>query len=169
MLKRDIRTSIALLLAGFTSICQAYWDPPTLSPDAPAADTSVSVVMTGGICDALIDVPGYPQITRDGSAIRILMRTLHYTNSELCDYPVASIPVEIGTFEPGSYTLTVDVFYYDIFGFHQETLGVLPFNVSGGPPAGAAPAPALSFPGLLVLGAAIIAIVRYRRISAMPI
>jgi len=161
MLKRGIGISLAPLFAGFASICQAYWDPPTISPDAPTANTTVSVVITGGICDALIDVPSYPQITRNGSAIRVLMRTIHQTSSELCFLPVLSVPVEIGSFEAGTYTLTVDVLYYDIFGMHVDTLGVLPVNVSGSPSGDPLGAPALSDFGLLTLAIALIAAVRF--------
>lgn len=154
---------LALVLIGFASACQAYWDPPTITPESPATGSTVSVIYSGGVCDALSSEPGYPQVTRNGSAIRVLMRTIHQTSSELCFLPVLSVPVEIGAFEAGTYTLTVDVLYYDIFGMHVDTLGFLPLNVSGAPSSDPLGAPALSDFGLLTLAIALIAAVRFRR------
>lgn len=153
---------MALVLVGFASTCQAFWDPPTIAPEAPAAGAMVSVIYSGGDCDALSSDPRYPQVTRNGQAVRVLMHTIHQTSSELCFLPVLSVPVEIGAFEAGAYTLTVDVLYGDIFGMHVDTLGVLPLNVSGSPSGDPIGAPALSGFGLLTLAIALVVAVRFR-------
>jgi hypothetical protein len=137
----------------------AFFDPPWITPAAPRAGEIVSVSIRGGICDAIFERPGFPQITRQGNVIRILEYGHHWDDVDLCIYNVGTLTQPIGSFAEGSYTLTVDFVYPDILGPTTITLGTIPLTVSGVPPT-ATPVPALTALGrvallILLLGAAV--------------
>lgn len=129
---------------------QAFFDPPWITPIAPKADEIVSVNTRMGICDARVEKPGYPQITSQGNAIRLLVYGHHWETADLCIYPIGLGLEPIGTFPPGDYTVTVD-FAYDNYplGLSVITLGVIPFTVTGATPS--APVPASTTSGKLAL------------------
>jgi hypothetical protein len=146
----------ALLLLGFLALrpAQAFVDPPWITPEHPQAGETVYVNLRFGICDAILVGQIPPQITQSGTAIRILFWSSHDTDPILCNVPIWTAAVPIGSFPPGSYTLQVDRWYQDGFGDGgtiTETLGVLPFTVEGGASA-PTPLPALGLPLLAVLG-----------------
>lgn len=96
-------------------------------------------------------MPGYPQITQNGNAIRILFNGVHYTDPEFCDFPVGTATYPVAAYLAGSYTLQVDLRYPNFAGdFVVETLGIVPFTVTGAatPPVSA---PTLNGGGLLIL------------------
>jgi hypothetical protein len=143
----------------------AFFDPPWITPAAPRVGEIVSVTIREGICDAIVEHPGFPQITQQGNAIRILEYGHHWDDVDLCIYNVGTLTQPIGTFAEGSYTLTVDFVYPDILGPTTITLGTVPFDVSG--VVTATPVPTLTVLGrlalpILLFGAAICALRRVR-------
>ena len=141
------------LLAPLVTLCarsaQAFFDPPWITPEVPMAGELVSVSIHGGVCDALFTEPGYPQITQQGNAIRMLRFGQHWPEGSgdlLCSYPTGTATYPVGTYPPGNYILTVELAYIDFFGMPSIlTIGVVPFTVAGAPSA--APVPTLS-PGV---------------------
>ena len=123
---------LVVALAMCAARASAFLDPPYITPVNPMAGEMISVNIYGGVCDAIIGLPGYPQITRQGNDIRILFFSVHYDNLELCNLGIGTAITSIGAFPTGSYTLEVERRYMTVFGtWHQETLGVIPFTVSG--------------------------------------
>lgn len=140
-LRRVVPTLTLLVLALAGSNAQAFFDPPWITPAAPRMGEVVSVHIRGGICDGTIFHPGYPQITRVGSSIRIVEYGIHVDSEDFCIYPVGTLTETIGAFSPGDYTLTVDFTYDNYpFGLATITLGVIPFTVAGVIPAASVPA-----------------------------
>ncbi len=118
----------------------AFFDPPWITPATPRAGETVSVNIHGGICDAILEQPDYPQITQEGGSIRILEYGDHVDFEDWCIYGVGTVTVPIGAFLPGDYALTVDFLYNDfLYGPTTITLGVIPFTVTGVTPAKAVP------------------------------
>ena len=152
---RALRTGRAgrllILLSVFVAqSAHAFFDPPWITPATPRADEVVSVNIRDGICDAIFERQGYPQITRDGNAIRILEYGHHWEDDELCVYDVGTTVDPIGALSPGDYTLTVDFIYENYpFGYTTITLGVVDFTVTGAAPV--IPVPIFNVTGLLAL------------------
>ena len=147
MSKNHFAPIVALMLTLFTQSVSAFFDPPYITPGSPAVGDVVSVNIRGGECDSITGVPGYPIITRDGNAIRILFLGVHYDDPLLCTIPVGTASYPVGSFEAGSYTLQVDLHEP---GEPASTLGTVPFTVMGvaEPPISA---PTLTSLGVLVL------------------
>jgi hypothetical protein len=163
---RDALLVMLLLLACNTQTAHAFFDLPWITPAAPIAGEAVSVNIRGGICDSIFEHQGYPQITREGNTIRLLEYG-HHWDGELCIYDIGTLTEPIGTFPRGDYTLTVDFIYYNYpDGYATINLGVIPFTVTGAPPAMPVPSShplglfALSF---LISGLAIWALRMRRR------
>jgi len=128
----------------------AFFDPPWITPTSPTASDVVSVNIRGGICDSIFFRQGFPQITQQGHAIRILEYGHHWDDLDLCIYDVGTLVAPVGAFAPGDYTLTVDFVYEDYpFGYTTTTLGVVPFTVAGA--TSATPVPASTGSGLMAL------------------
>jgi hypothetical protein len=134
-----------------SQMAQAFVDPPTLSSTNPTESQTVSVNIRFGQCDALGEVPGYPQITQTGNSIRILLHSIHVSYPEFCNVPILIRNFPVGAYPAGAYTVQVDRIYDVILPTRtiMETLGILPFTVAGSP----APVvlPTNGFVGLLVL------------------
>lgn len=112
----------------------AFFDLPWITPASPTESDVVAVNIHGGICDGIIEWPGYPQITRNGNAIRIVEYGVHENLQDLCIYPVGTYVAPLGKFSEGDYTLTVDFAYDDYpFGLTTVNLGVIAFSVAGAP------------------------------------
>lgn len=135
----SITTAIFTLAA---SSAHAFFDPPGITPAAPRVGEIVSVSIRGGTCDAIFERPGFPQITQQGNAIRILEYGHHWDAADLCIYNVGTLVQPIGSLPEGSYMLKVDFDYPDILGPTTITLGTIPFTVFS--VASAAPVPALT-------------------------
>lgn len=146
---------------------RAFFDPPWITPVAPRAGQTVSANIRDGICDAIFEHPGYPQITKQGNAIRLLEYGHHWDTADLCIYDIGHLMEPIGAFSPGDYTLTVDFTYEDYpNGYTTINLGVVPFTVTGVTLAKPVPAstPSGKFALLtLVLSAALCVLWRRRR------
>jgi len=150
MFKHRVASTLVLLFAFATQIAHAFFDPPWITPVTPRAGETVSVNIRGGICDAIVERPGYPQITQEGNAIRILEYGNHITFEDFCIYGIGTLAEPIGVFPPGDYMLTVDFTYDNYpFGYATITLGIIPFTVAGAVPS--APVPTSSPSGLFTL------------------
>ena len=150
MLKLCSAYALMLMFAFSVRTAHAFFDPPWITPAAPRAGETVSVNIRDGICDAFFFRPGYPQITRQGNAIRLLEYGHHWDTQDLCVYEVGHLVEPIGAFPPGDYTVTVDFAYDDaLYGPTIITLAVVPFTVTG--VTAIAPIPASSPPMLLAL------------------
>lgn len=149
-----LKLLLSLLAVFFTQTVFAFFDPPWITPTNPTAGDTVSVNIHGGICDGIIGAQGYPQITQEGNAIRIVWYGQHWPEGSsdlLCSFGVGTLTYPFGTFPPGNYTLTVDLAYRDFSGVPSIfTIGVVPFAVAGTPTA-AEPVPTLNPAGLLAL------------------
>lgn len=157
MQRKFMRSLIVLTLVLLSQLANAFVDPPTLSPTNPTEGQTVSVNIRVGQCDALpATVPGYPQITQTGNALRILLYSLNQYDPEFCIYPTLMTTTAAGTYPAGSYTLQVDRTYSSRNGPVVETLGTLPFIVTAGPQP--ASLPAISLGGLVALMAIILLI-----------
>lgn len=158
---------LALVLVLAAPDVYAFFDPPWITPAAPRAGDTVSVNIRMGVCDAIAFNPIYPQVTQNGSAIRILEYGDHVTFQDFCIFDIGTAVDQIGAFPPGDYTVTVDFLYDDfLYGPTIINLGVIPFTVSGETPAQPIPAsspPALFALLLLVFGLALYALRTRRR------
>ena len=105
MLKHCVARALALLFALFAPTAHAFFDPPYISPEHPVAGETVSVKIRAGFSDTIAGIPGYPQITQDGNAIRILFLAVRYDDIELCNIPVGTGTYAVGTYPAGTYTL----------------------------------------------------------------
>lgn len=132
MIRRRVVLLGCLLLMAFAPAALAFIDPPVLVPDHPVAGEPVSVSMRAGVCDDLVEKPGYPKITRTGSSIHVLIASVHAASADWCIYyPVATAVIQVGTFPSGNYTMKVDRTYENFFGEEVvETLGTIEFSVA---------------------------------------
>lgn len=157
-----------VMSVGSAQPVQAFIDPPFLTPEHPIAGEVVSVNIRFGICDAIGELPsaGYPKLTRNGNAIRIVFWSSTDADPILCNVPILTETYAFGAFPPGSYTLQVDRDDFgDLGGGRTETLGVLPFTVAAtsSPPAAV---PTLSRFGLATLIAALVGLLAWRKRQA---
>lgn len=152
MLKKFLTPMLVLSLALLSSTAHAFWEPPYVTPTTPTAGEPVSVNVRMGVCDGIFNQPGFPRITQEGNALRIVVYGVHWEpGSELCSSPTGTGTYPIGAFPPGAYTVTFDLLYIDFFSQPQILhLGVVPFTVTGSAQA-AVPTPSLSLLGLLAL------------------
>jgi hypothetical protein len=159
MFLHRIVASVAAVLGLAAPSAYAFFDPPWITPAVPRAGEVVSVNIHGGICDAIFEWPGYPQITEQGNALRIVEYGAHVDFVDWCIYGVGTLTEPIGTFPPGDYTLTVDLLYDDLlYGPTTTTIGVVQFTVTGVTPVESVPT--LGLPGglaavFVVLGLAV--------------
>ena len=134
------------------NLAEAFFDPPWITPDPAHTNDPISVNIRAGVCDGIFDTVGYPQITRDGTSVRLLLAGSHYEQgSELCTFGTGTAMFVLGTFPAGDYTLQVDL-DYDHFPFGPDTMtiGVVPFEIRGVDPVTEA-LPSLSTSGVIAL------------------
>jgi hypothetical protein len=157
MFRRFIEATLLLLLAFAAPSAQAFFDPPWITPAVPRAGALVSVNIHGGICDAIFEWSGYPQVTRQGNAVRIVEYGAHVDFVDWCIYGVGTLAEPIGNFPPGDYTLTVDLLYDNLlYGPTTMTIGVVPFTVTSATTV--EPVPTLGLPGRFVTAAFLLAL-----------
>ena len=127
---------LTLLLTLFAGPAWAFLEPPYITPAHPSVGDAISVSIYGGECDLVHDgVVWPPPVTQQGNDITILFTGIHEGNPELCYYSIGTRIYPVGTYPVGSYTLHVEWRYMSFTGpWIQETLGVIPFTVSGGAP-----------------------------------
>ena len=151
MLTDRLVLALVLLLALSSTTAHAFWDLPYVTPANPTAGATVTVTTRIGRCDTITAWPGYPVVTREGNAIRVLYFGAHFDSTEWCILPVETVADPIGVFAPGDYTLTVDLSYIDpVDQIFTLRLGVIPFTVRG-IMRPAVPAPTMNASGLLAL------------------
>jgi len=165
MIKFCVSAALALPLVLFANSAAAFLDPPYLTPEHPTAGDTVTLNIRGGVCDGIGSGHGYPMISQEGSHIRIVVWSVSYHDSELCNIPVGIATETIGAYAAGSYTLQVDRDYFNGGGeLVSENLANIPFTV-GGPSGVPEPvaAPALDACGLALLFLGFIGIVWWDR------
>lgn len=152
----------------------AMADPenPFLTPEHPTAEDTIIVNAHAGPCDDLQDPYTEPEITRDGDQIVVRLSGEHITDPIWCVFGSRIDQVEIGSFPPGSYAVTIHWQYYNLIEWVEVTLGTVPLTIGDGAPIGAPVAlPASNGFGLMALAlmlsaAAVIRARRLRRRSA---
>jgi hypothetical protein len=132
MLKFVLAATLIVLSLSFARNADAFIDPPYLTPGNPVAGEPVSVSIRAGVCDGVGSIPGYPQITQTGDTIRILLWGSSFVDPILCNLPIGTSTYQVGAFSEGAYVLRVDREYMgDLGDILSETLGIIPFTVSG--------------------------------------
>lgn len=127
----------------------AFIDSPYVTPAHPMAGDTISVNVYRGECDVLSIGIVPPAVEEHDGHITALFTGIHESDPEWCIYSTGTETVAIGTFPPGSYTLDVERRYMTVFGtWHQETLGIIPFVVFGGPTSQPVEALTLNVAGL---------------------
>jgi len=135
----------------FAQSAPAFFEEPYITPTNPHAGEQLTVNINQGVCDSVVGEPGYPQVTRDGSSVHVLLFAVRYDNPIFCIFPPNTATIAFGSLPAGSYSVTIDTFYYglhatdDYRNYSQTiTLGVVPVVVSG-VGSSAIPAPATDF------------------------
>ena len=128
---------LALLFGLFAEAAHAYFGVPYITPALPIVGDTVAVnIYQGGHCDFIDNgsYPGYPQVSQQGNAITILFTGTHEGDPEFCIYGIGTTTYPVDSYPAGSYTLEVDRRYLSFSAIWiQETLGIIPFTVSGVP------------------------------------
>jgi hypothetical protein len=150
-----ITSLFAMVLAIAAPQAYAFFDPPWITPAEPKAGDMVSLNIGEGICDGIFFRTGYPEITRQGNAIRVLEYGHHWDDDTYCIYPIGTFSEPIGRLEAGTYTLTADLIYPDFFGPVVLNIGSVTFTVAAISPS---PVPASTLPGLTTLTLALFCI-----------
>jgi len=152
MFKHRIALLLALLFVLFAQTAQAFFGVPYITPAAPVAGETISVnVYQGGGCDAIGTQAIPPQISQQGNTITILFNGVRETDPDWCIYGDGAVTYPVGTYPAGSYTLQVDLRYFNGGKYVIETLGIVPFAVEGIPPAELIAAPTLNAAGIGIL------------------
>jgi hypothetical protein len=152
----------ALLCLGVSSPCLAFWDPPYITPLSPGSFDPVYVNTTIGVCDVILGQEGFPRLVREGNQITITYYGQHWDPGELCIYPTGTEQDLLGTFETGTYSVSVVLDYYDFFETPQVLqLGEADFSVAGAEPRAVA-APTLSNIWGLLLAVLLVSIATVR-------
>jgi len=148
-----LRSLLAVVLTLCAQRASAFLDPPYITPANPIAGVTISINVYGGECDVLNIGIVPPVIEQNGAAITILFTGIHEGDPEWCYFSLTQETYPVGSFPMGVHTLDVERRYMSIGGdWVQETLGIIPFAVSGGPPPHEPiEAPALSLAGLASL------------------
>jgi hypothetical protein len=160
------RHLLTFVLALCAQRASAFLDPPYITPQNPTAGDTVSVNVYGGECDVLSIGIVPPVVEQQGSEITILFTGIHEGDPEWCYFGIGTASYPVGNYSPGSYTLDVERRYGNPFGsWSQETLGIIPFTVSGVPPQQPIEAPTLSMAGFggLLLALIAVALLALRR------
>lgn len=160
------RTLSSLLILLCARPALAFLDPPYLAPPHPTAGQTISVNVYGGQCDLLHDGVFPPIVTREDAAITIVFSGIHEGDPEWCYFGIGTVTYAIGAFEPGEYSLDVKRHYFNFAGvLIEESLGIIPFRVTGGSPsrpAVAAPTSSAAALSVLLLALAVLARRRLR-------
>jgi len=154
LIRRAACVATLLLSVGlFPTSARAFLDPPYITPANPTVGAPISVNIYGGVCDLADSGPVWPPpVTQEGSNITILLTGSHQTDPEWCYFSVGTETYPVGAYGAGSYTLDVERRYPSVTGvWVHETLGIIPFIVSGPIPTQTKAAPALGIVGASVL------------------
>ncbi len=75
-----------------------------------------------------------PPVTQQGNELTILLTGGHEEDPEFCYFGIGTAMFPLGNYPAGSYTVQVERRYMGIPGpWVQETLGIIPFTVTGAP------------------------------------
>lgn len=149
--------AVLFSLIAFASSAHAYIALDAIVPLSPMAGETVSARLSDGICDAIIEAEGYPQITQTGSAVRMLLATIHSDDPDFCTSLPGTVDIPFGEFLAGTYTLQVDRHYVDFIGNEVvEAVGAESFVVGG--PLQATPLPTLGIGSLVLMGLGMLAL-----------
>ena len=127
------RILMLFALCATSALAQSIVDTPVLSPNSPLAGQPVNVELHGYACVLYLSPPDTPfVVTRNGSAITLLVQAVVSPDQDFCIYPVDTTSYAIGMFAPGNYTVTVQAQYENFFAEEiTQTLGVLLLNARG--------------------------------------
>ena len=132
--KMLLLAALGMIAAGLVvaTDAQAFVDPPILMPEHAIPGETVSVHLSYGECDGIIEWDGYPQITHTAGGVRLVVYMHHIPDIDWCVFPPLTRTIAIGEFPPGTYSVQVDRSYHDeINGFVTENLALLPFVIFG--------------------------------------
>lgn len=169
---RQIALGITVIAALFLwrSEARAYVDPPLLVPPIAAVNETVGVQLGSGYCDAFVEDPNneYPQITRTGNHVRLVMFSVHYDDLAQCIFAPETFVAPLGGFGLGQYVVQVDRVYPNFGGgLTTEALGEFALTVGGGAAAPAQlPANSVFALGLLLLALVIFSARAFKRFIA---
>jgi len=151
-MRHCLRSLLVVALALCAQRASAFLDPPYITPANPAAGDMISVNIYGGECDfADGGVVWPPPISQQENELTILLTGGHEEDPEFCYFGVGTFTAPIGVYPPGAYTLRVNWRYSTFSGWMTETLGIIPFTVSGVPTHQPFEAPTLSSAGFASL------------------
>ena len=164
------RGLLSFALALFAQNASAFLDPPYITPANPTSSDTISINVYGGECDVLNIGIVPPVVKQKSSEVAVLFTGIHEGDPEWCYFSLTTESFPIGPYSPGTYTLDVERRYGNVFGsWTQETLGVIPFTVSGVPLQQPIEAPVLSIVGfaslLLAVFAAALLTLRARKLK----
>jgi len=146
-----------ITLLGFAPSAHAFITLDAIVPSSPVAGETVAARVSAGVCDTIIESPGYPQITQSGNAIRMLLETAHSDDPVFCNFGTGTIDLSFGEFPAGAYTLQLDRHYVDFIGVSvTQTVGSASFIVAGGDAV--TPLPTLGAASAVVLGTGMLAL-----------
>ena len=158
-MKIGFRWLLSVLSTVFlSSAANAYLTLDAIVPASPQAGETIAARVSAGFCDAIIETPGYPQVSQSGNVVRLLLDTTHDDDPILCNSGPGTVNIAFGEFPSGSYVLQLDRHYVAFNGAHiVETVGTLPFTVEG--MAEATPLPTLGVGASILLAFGIFGLV----------
>lgn len=146
-----IAALLALIVAFASDPAMAYPENPFLTPQHPTASDVVVFNAYAGPCDLLQHPFEEPVITVAGDQITVRFSGEHYNDGIWCVLGSRIDQVAIGTFPPGSYTVSADWSFAASEGTVTVPLGVLPLTVGGAPSGEPASLPASGAFSLIAL------------------
>lgn len=162
MLSRYFRGLVAALAMLSACPASAVVSPPVLVPSSPLAGEVLSIDVTAGTCDAFLGSTTPIPVTQNGTNLRVVLPSLHETNSLFCNYGSGTGRYVISAFQAGTYTLQIDRSYSTVFGTVVEPLATTQLVVRG--VAQETPMPATSPLALLILAAGLALIAARKKI-----
>ena len=103
------RIASVLFALCFSSMANAYVNPPIFTPEQPAAGELVSMAVTFGDCDIYgeypLDPTAFPRVERNGNTIRVTLYGYQYDDLILCTMPETTRVIQLGAYEAGTYTV----------------------------------------------------------------
>lgn len=148
-----------IAIVSLTQSAGAFVNPPALAPEVAQPGQVVNLHLTTGVCDGVLGGANNPAITINGQSIDVLIDAIRRFDPLFCPFPTVNHVWPIGTFGPGTYSVTVR-YRFTPFGLPTviEALGVLPLQVQGTPATDPRPVPATNWPFLALMVIAILLI-----------
>jgi len=105
--------------------------PPVLVPLSPLAGDILSIDVTAGNCDAFLGSTTPIPVTQNGTNLRVVLPSLHETNSLFCNYGSGTGRYVISAFQAGTYMLQIERSYSTVFGTVVDPLATTQLVVRG--------------------------------------